>query len=162
MEKARVLLIDDEKELADVMKERLEAAGYAVTACYDGQQALERVSAQDFDVALVDLIIGDTDGITVMHKIKLIKPLTECIVLSGQGTLRLAVEAMKSGAYEFLEKPFEKEKVTEVIDAAFAKKQEQEKRIANAAKRIYAKLENAMVEATFAQAGQGDTKSKGK
>ena len=157
MEKAQILLVDDEKEFTDVLKERLEIAGYAVTACYSGEQALKHVQAQEYDVAIVDLIMPDTDGITTMHRIKIIRPLMECIVLSGQGTLRMAVEAMKQGAFEFLEKPCDLKVVTQTIDEAFKRKQEQDKRILKAAKKVYLKLEQAMVGATFAQAGQFDT-----
>jgi DNA-binding NtrC family response regulator len=154
LHKANILLLDDEKEFADVVKERLELAGYTVTACYDADQALQEIHAQDFDVAVVDLILKETDGITTMTRLKIIKPLTECIVLSGQGTLRLAVEAMRQGAFEFLEKPCDHELMTQVIDSACARKQDQEKRIMQAAKRVYSRIENTMVSATYAQAGQ--------
>lgn len=157
MEKAHILLVDDEKEFIDVLKERLELAGYIVTACYDAEQALKDVQAKEYDVAIIDLIMPETDGITAMHRIKVIRPLMECIVLSGQGTLRMAVEAMKQGAFEFLEKPCELKIVTQTIDEAFERKQQQDKRILRAAKKVYLQLEKAMVGATFAQAGQFDT-----
>lgn len=157
MEKAHILLVDDEKEFVDVLKERLELADYTVTACYSGEQALKKVQEKEYDVAIIDLIMPDTDGITTMHRIKIIRPLMECIVLSGQGTLRMAVEAMKQGAFEFLEKPCDLKIVTQTIDEAFERKQAQDKRILKAAKKVYLKLEKAMVGATFAQAGQFDT-----
>ena len=157
MQKANVLLVDDEKEFVDAMKERLELAGYTVTACYDPEQALKEVQAKEYDVAIVDLIMGDTDGITAMHRLKVIRPLMECIVLSGQGTLRMAVEAMKQGAFEFLEKPCDHKVVTQIIDEACARKHEHDKRIRNAASKVYSRLEQAMVGATFAEAGQFDT-----
>jgi DNA-binding NtrC family response regulator len=157
LEKARILLVDDEKEFIDVLNERLELAGYTATACYDAEQALKHVQEQEYDVAIVDLIMPDTDGITAMHRIKVIRPLMECIVLSGQGTLRMAVEAMKQGAFEFLEKPCDLKIVIQTIDEAFERKQAQDKRILNAAKKVYLKLETAMVGATFAQAGEFDT-----
>jgi DNA-binding NtrC family response regulator len=69
----------------------------------------------------------------------------------------MAVESMKQGAFDFLEKPCEQEVVTQIIDAAHARKLEQDHRIRNAANKVYAKLEKAMVGATFAQAGQFDT-----
>ncbi len=157
MNKARVLLVDDQKEFVDLMKERLELAGYKVTGCYDPDQALENIQAAEYDVAIVDLILGEADGITIMHRLKIISPLIECIVLSGQGTLKIAVEAMKQGAYDFLEKPCDQEKVIEVIDGACKIKREHEKRIFNAAKKVNAIFEKAMVGATFAQAGDMNT-----
>jgi DNA-binding NtrC family response regulator len=157
LKKAHVLLLDDEKEFVDVMKDRLELAGYMVTACYDVEQALQAVKEEAHDVAIIDLIMPDTDGITAMQRMKIVRPLMECIVLSGQGTLRMAVESMKQGAFDFLEKPCEQEVVTQIIDAAHARKLEQDHRIRNAANKVYAKLEKAMVGATFAQAGQFDT-----
>jgi len=157
LQKANVLLIDDEKELVDVMKDRLELSGYTVTACYNADQALKEVQSEEYDVAIIDLIMPDTDGITAMQRMKLFRPLMECIVLSGEGTLRMAVEAMKQGAFEFLEKPCDNKVVTDLIDAAYTKKHEHDKRILNALGRVYSKLENSMVSSTFAQAGQFDT-----
>jgi DNA-binding NtrC family response regulator len=157
LKKAHVLLVDDEKEFVDVMKERLELAGYVVTACYDAGQALKEAHAEEYDVAIIDLIMVDTDGITAMHRLKLIRPLMECVVLSGQGTLRMAVEAMKQGAFEFLEKPCDQKLVTQIIDEACAKKNEQEKRIRKAANKVFSRLEKAMVDVTFAEAGQFGT-----
>jgi len=157
LNKARVLLLDDEKELVDVMKERLELSGYIVTACYDINNAIEKAQSEKFDVAVLDLIMPDTDGITAMIKLKMIRPLMECLVLSGQGTLKMAVESMKQGAFDFLEKPCDHEIVKEKIDQAFARKQEQDKRIIKAAGKVFTKLENAIVGVTFAEAGQFDT-----
>lgn len=157
MQKAHVLLVDDEKEFVDVMKDRLELAGYNVTASYDVEQALEEVQDKEHDVAIIDLIMPNTDGITAMHRIKIIRPLMECIVLSGRGTLRLAVESMKQGAFDFLEKPCELEVVTQIIDQACARKREHDTRIRRAASKVYSRLEQALVGATFAQAGQLDT-----
>ncbi len=157
MQKTHILLLDDEKELANVMKERLELAGYAVTACYDAKQALKQVQNKEYDVAVIDLILHDADGITVMTRIKMIKPLIECIVLSGQGTLKMAVEAMKQGAFEFLEKPYDHNIVTQTIDKACARKRDQENRILRAAQKVNSMLERAMTGATFAQAGLFDT-----
>jgi len=157
LQKARVLLVDDEKDFVDVMKYRLESVGYSVEACYDIGQALKEVQDKEYDVAIIDLVMPDTDGITAMHRIKIIRPLMECIVLSGQGTLRLAIELMKQGAFDFLEKPCELKVVTQVIDEAYVKKHEQDNRIRKAAKKVYSRLEQAIVGATFAQAGQFDT-----
>jgi len=160
LQKANVLLLDDEKEFVDAMKERMELAGYIVTACYDAEQAMKRAQAEAYDVAIIDLIMVDTDGITAMHKLKLIRPLMECLVLSGQGTLRMAVEAMKQGAFEFLEKPCDHKLVVQTIDDACARKHEQDKRIRRAASKVFSRFEQAMVDVTFAEAGQISTTKK--
>jgi len=156
LKKAHVLLLDDEKEFVDVMQERLELAGYTVTACYEIAQALKEVQDEEYDVAIIDLIMPETDGITAMHRLKIIRPLMECIVLSGQGTLKMAVESMKQGAFDFLEKPCEQKVVTQIIDEACARKHEHDHRIRRAASKVYSKLEQAMAGATFAEAGQFD------
>jgi DNA-binding NtrC family response regulator len=161
MRTAHILLVDDEKDFIDVMKERLELDGYTATACYELNQALKAVQAEAYDVAIIDLILKETDGITAMQRIKIVRPLLECIVLSGEGTLRIAVEAMKHGAFEFLEKPCDHELVRQTIDEAFARKQEQDNRILRAARKVSSRLEQAMVEATFAQAGQLDAAKRG-
>jgi DNA-binding NtrC family response regulator len=157
LKKAHVLLLDDEKEFVDVMKERLELAGYTVTACYNVEEALKEVQDEEFDVAIIDLIMPDSDGITAMHRIKIIRPIMECVVLSGQGTLKMAVESMKQGAFDFLEKPCEQKVVTQIIDEACARKHEHDSRIRRAANKVYSRLEQAMAGATFAEAGQFET-----
>ena len=157
MRKARMLLIDDEKDFINTMKERLLLYGYTVTACYDAEQALKEVQSKEYDVAIIDLILHDMDGLTAMHRLKIIRPLMECIVLSGQGTLKMAVEAMKQGAFDFLEKPCDYKLVTRIIDEAFDRKQAQDHRILMAAKKVYSNIERAMVGATFAEAGQFET-----
>jgi DNA-binding NtrC family response regulator len=128
-----------------------------VTACYDVGRALKEVQTHEYDVAVIDLIMQDAYGITAMTRMKIIKPLLECVVLSGQGTLKMAVEAMKQGAFEFLEKPCDHEVFTQIIDEACARKREHEHRILRAAQKVYSKIERAMVGATFAQAGEFGT-----
>ena len=81
----------------------------------------------------------------------------ECIVLSGQGTLKMAVEAMKQGAFEFLEKPCDHKLVVQTIDDACARKHEQDKRIRRAARKVFSRFEQAMVDVTFAEAGHVST-----
>jgi DNA-binding NtrC family response regulator len=156
LQKARVLLLDDEKELLDVMKERLELAGYTVTSCYEIETALKSVKVEEYDVAILDLVMPDTDGITAMLRIKMVRPLIEILVLSGRGTLKMAVESMKQGAFDFLEKPCDHKKVMEKIDQAFAKKGEQDNRIEKASGLVYTRLEKAIVGVSYADQGENE------
>lgn len=150
MSKARVLLLDDEKEFVDAMQERLKLAGYSVTSCYDIQNALSSVKTEEYDVAIIDLAMPDTDGITAMLRLKEVRPLIEFLVLSGQSTLKMAVESMKQGAFDFLEKPCDMKLVMEKIDQSFAKKREQDIRIEKAAGLVYTRLEKTIVGVSYA------------
>ena len=85
MQQVRLLLLDDEKKFIDVLYERLKLAGYSVTTCYNASDAIKEVQHSNCDAASIDLIFGDCDGITTMHRMKLIQPLMEYIVISGHG-----------------------------------------------------------------------------
>ncbi len=130
--KIRVLLVDDEEQFVDILAQRLEARGLQVTTAYNGEQALIRLKEVDVDVILLDVLMPGRTGIEVLKEIKLAKPLTEVILLTGHATVETAIEGMKLGAYDYLMKPMETEVLVEKIHKAFRRKADQEKRIRQA------------------------------
>ncbi len=101
----RVLLVDDEKEFTEVLAERLETRGMLVEVADNGPDALELANEQTFDAVVLDLQMPGMDGIDTLKRMLRLNPDLQVILLTGHGTLDKSVEAMKSGAMEFLEKP---------------------------------------------------------
>ena len=107
MAKEKILAVDDDPGLLTLMKARLEAAQYQVTVAAGGEGALVSVSENIFSAAILDLKLGDMDGIVLMEQMLKIQPYLPVIILTAYGTIERAVEATKKGAYDFLTKPFE-------------------------------------------------------
>jgi len=107
MSSGKILLVDDDRNLIELVKMRLESANYEVTTALDEEAALEAVKSQVFDLSLVDLQLVHQDGIWLMEEIHLISPEMPVIILTAYGSIESAVEAMKRGAYNYLTKPFD-------------------------------------------------------
>ena len=127
--KARLLIVDDEEQFVEALSERLSMRDYDVTTSLTGEDAIEKVTNFNFDVVILDVRLPGIDGTEVLHEIKNLKPLTEVIMLTGHGTVVMAIEGMKLGAFDFLMKPCETEDLTLKIDKAHDRKAEQEDRI---------------------------------
>ena len=104
---AKVLLVDDEANILKTMSICLEEIGMEVTACQRPQEALELILKQPFDLAFVDLKMQPMDGLTVLEEIKRLAPTTTVVIITAHGSVESAVEAMKKGAYHYLQKPFD-------------------------------------------------------
>ena len=107
MTQARVLIIDDEIEVCTFFRRLLTSSGYQVATATDQPEAERALEMNTFDVALVDLKLPDTDGLTLLKLIKACQPACEVILMTGYSTVRTAVQAVQLGAYEYLEKPFD-------------------------------------------------------
>jgi DNA-binding NtrC family response regulator len=127
--KIRLLLVDDEKDFVQLMTERLTMRGYDVTTCLSGEEALGTVKGYNFDVVILDVMMPGIDGIATLREIKAMKPLTEVILLTGHSAVNTAIEGMKLGAYDYLEKPCETEDLVSKINNAYKRKAEHEERI---------------------------------
>ncbi len=111
----KVLIIDDEKSILDTLSLMLEDEGFAVLKAMDGKEGLAIFEKEKPDIVLLDVWMPELDGIQVLKKIKKKNKDAIVIVISGHGTISTAVEAVKVGAYDFLEKPLSIEKVLEVV-----------------------------------------------
>jgi DNA-binding NtrC family response regulator len=103
--KAKVLLVDDEEDFLKTLAERLETRGLKVTTATSGEQALTSIEGGVFDLIVLDLAMPGLDGLETLKRIKARQPDAEIIMLSGQGSIRTSIEAMKLGACDFLQKP---------------------------------------------------------
>lgn len=100
----KILLVDDDPQVRAVLSEFLVSQGYAVTAVADGHQALAATTAQKFQLALLDLILPSLSGMELLARIKKDSPDTEVVIFTGHGDVDSAIQAMRLGAYDYLQK----------------------------------------------------------
>ncbi len=112
----RILIVEDKDSFRQMLEESLVEEGYRVVGVKDGRQGLEEARRNHFNVALVDLKLPKGDGIEVLKEIKAIDSLITVILMTAYGTIGKAVQAMKEGAYDFLEKPFEMDRLLLLIE----------------------------------------------
>ena len=105
----RILIADDDETLRSELAGILLEDGHEVVAAADGGEALRAVEQESFDVALLDLKMPKASGLDVLHRLRVVRPETAVVMVTGQGTIDAAVEAMKAGAIDFVEKPYEVE-----------------------------------------------------
>jgi len=103
----KILVVDDDQNVLKVIKMRLEAKGYVVATATKTEKSVDMARQEVFDLALVDLKLGDQDGIALMKALHQINPEMPIIILTAYGTIENAVEAMRKGAYGYLTKPFD-------------------------------------------------------
>lgn len=114
----RVLLVDDEKDFLDVMKERLETRGMEVSTSDSPDDAIEQVGKELFDAVILDLKMPGMDGLEALKRIKEKRPELQVILLTGHATVEKGVEAIKHGAMDFVEKPADLEALGDKIRKA--------------------------------------------
>ena len=118
----KLLIVDDEEAYRNLLGERFEMIGCAVTVSASGEEALENMKADSFDVAILDIRMPGMDGIELFKKSREYQPLVETVFLTGQATVDAAIEAMKLGAYDFLTKPCQLSELQAVVEKAYEKK----------------------------------------
>ena len=122
MAKERILIVDDEKNIASSLKNILSDEGYDVSMTGDGMKALELIQKDPPDLVLLDIWLPGVDGIEVLKTLKTYSPGVEVLIMSGHGTIDTAVKATKLGAQDFIEKPFSLDRITESIQNALHEK----------------------------------------
>jgi two-component system, NtrC family, response regulator HydG len=103
---AKILVVDDQRNMRTTLAMMLRGAGFEVEEAQTGEEGADRGAAGAFDLVLTDLRMGSKDGIDVLRAIKEAQPLTEVIVMTAYGTIESAVEAMRFGAFDYIQKPF--------------------------------------------------------
>lgn len=104
---SRILVIDDERSIRNTLKEILQYEKYDVDLAEDGAQGLEQMSRNEYDIVLCDIKMPGMDGIEVLEKIQASFPDTPVVMISGHGNIDTAVESIKKGAYDYIEKPLD-------------------------------------------------------
>src|SRR5918912_842548 len=111
MKQGKILIADDERAIATGLSAILEDEGYSVDVAGDGQTALDRLGADSYGVVLADLKMPKVDGLALLKELAGRQIPTECIIITGQATVDSAVQAMQRGAYDYIEKPLNSEKL---------------------------------------------------
>ncbi|MFK7742034.1 MAG: response regulator, partial [Planctomycetota bacterium] len=111
--KMRILLVEDELTIAVVLQDDLEAAGYDVRHLADGKAAVAELEKTIYDVVITDVRLPGADGLAVLKAAKTARPATEVIMMTAYATVEHAVEAMRLGADDYIQKPFLNEHVVD-------------------------------------------------
>ena len=111
MKQPKILIADDERAITEGLGAILRDEGYQVTVAVDGQKALDLLSSEPFGLILADLKMPKLDGLGLLKELQLRGIATECIIVTGQATVDSAVQAMREGAYDYIEKPLTADKL---------------------------------------------------
>ncbi len=128
MNKGRVLIIDDEDIVRVSCQRILVPEGYEVRSTKSAAEGFSLLAQEPVDVVLTDLKMPDIDGMQVLKKVKEGWPDIEVIMITGYQTINTAVEAIKLGAFDYIEKPFTPSAIVEAIDKAISHRQENNKK----------------------------------
>ena len=120
--KARVLVVDDEESIRDVLKQALADDGQQVSVASSGQQALDALSQSDIEVMLLDIRMPGLSGLDVLRKAHDRWPDTSVIIVTAVGDVCTAVDVMKQGAYDYIAKPFDLNEVTIAVHRALERR----------------------------------------
>jgi DNA-binding NtrC family response regulator len=126
MPNGRILIVEDRDSLRRMLELALGQEGYEVATAADGRAGMRLLAERPFDFVLTDLKLPDVSGIEVLEASRAAQPRVPVVVLTGYGTVGAAVEAMKLGAYDFLEKPLEIDDLTRLIERAIGERDEGE------------------------------------
>ncbi len=143
MKEFKVLMVDDEEDFVKTLDERMKMRNLESSVALDGEQALKKMSQDVPDVMVLDLKMPGIDGMEVLRKVRQAYPLVQVVMLTGHGSEKDEAEARRLGAFEYLQKPVPIETLVKVLKAAYKQK-----------------LENSMMAATFAEAGEFETARK--
>jgi two-component system response regulator PilR (NtrC family) len=122
MPETRVLVVDDERSMRELLSITLRQAGYAVTLAEDGAAAIERIHQEPFDLVVTDLRMQETDGMDVLRAVRERAPDTIVVVVTAYASTDTAVEAMKLGAYDYVTKPFKLDEIRVTLANALERK----------------------------------------
>jgi two-component system response regulator PilR (NtrC family) len=127
--KGIIHVIDDEPVIHDVLAQLLTAEGYEVEISASGEEALEKFPSQSFDVILLDLLMPGLDGLEVLRRIKRIDPLAAVIIITAYGSVESAIQAMKIGALDYVQKPFKHDVLLLAVEKALERKRLQDENV---------------------------------
>ena len=113
----RLLIVEDEKEICDMVAKSLYHAGYEVDTCYDGEEALECILTENYDLIVLDLNLPGMDGMEILKELRQRNEETKVLILSARGQIADKVEGLDAGANDYLTKPFHSKELLERIRA---------------------------------------------
>ena len=114
----KILVVDDDASLRRVLEYNLSKEGYAVLTADSGEKALAMLDAERVDVLITDIKMPGMDGMDLLRRVRQTSPETQVIVITAFGTIEMAVEAMKAGAFEYVTKPFNRDELALAVRKA--------------------------------------------
>ncbi len=120
--KEKILVVEDEKSMNEVLRILLESEGFDVTSAYDGSEGIEYLKKDIYDLVITDIRMPGVDGFEVLKKAKELSPDTVVIMITAFGTNESVIEAMKLGAYDYIHKPFQVEEIRIIVNKALEKR----------------------------------------
>ena len=118
----KVLVAEDEPHLGQILTNFLTGRGYAVQSVSDGRAALDALRSEAFDVALLDIVMPELDGLEVLKQVRADADPPEVIIITGNGTIETAISAMKLGAYDYMSKPYRMSEIDVLVRRAWEKR----------------------------------------
>jgi len=122
MDAGKILVVDDDPAIAGVLGELLRTDGHQVTVCATGAEAVAAGRAEAFDVVLSDIRLPDLDGLEVLRAFQEESPASAVILMTAFGTVEIAIQAIKAGAYDYVSKPFKLDEVRIAVERALERK----------------------------------------
>ncbi len=122
MDSFPILFVDDDQQILNVVTTYLSRNGYSVDAVSNGLLALEKIKQKEYAAIFTDLIMPEISGLDLLKSVKEASPSTEVIIVTGYGTIESAIEALKRGSYDYLQKPINFERLKILIDRIIEKK----------------------------------------
>ncbi len=119
----KVLVVDDDRSLADNLVEFLSKLGYRAQGAYSGEEALELFRREEYDLVVTDLMMPGMDGMELLEALKIIDDKAVVLVITGYGTIESAVEAIRRGAYDFIPKPFKLAELEVIVQRALERRE---------------------------------------
>ena len=124
----KILVVDDEEVTRLSLAEILSLEGYQVASASSGEEALQKLEKETFDLVLADLVMKEVDGLQVMEAAKKLSPDTVVIMLTAYGTLESAIQAMRQGAYDYLIKPCGAQEIVASVESGLAEQRQERRR----------------------------------
>ena len=122
MKKAKILIVDDEEKILQTMKGSLEDEDYEVLTAKDGQEAMDMVQAENPDLIFLDIWLPGMDGMEILKAIKEYNADLDVVLMTGHGTINTAIQAIKFGAFDFLEKPLSLDRILSIANSSLERK----------------------------------------
>ena len=118
----KILIAEDEEMLGGVLQQFLTGKGHQVTVTHDGRSALEALKREEFDVALLDIVMPELDGLEVLRHLQEEPNPPQVIIITGNGTIETAITAIRLGAYDYLSKPYRMAEIDVLVRRAWEKR----------------------------------------
>ncbi len=134
--KKPVLIVDDEKNIRLTLSQSLESLEVETDTARNGEEALAKLKEKDFGLMLLDIRMPGMDGMEVLRRVREIRPDIRVIMITAYGTIESAVEAIKLGAVDFLQKPFDPDEIRELVSRVMDRDKLDEQRLTDYASRI--------------------------